>query len=541
MYQTRSSFKAVLAVAVVSTLTHSFEACADSTGKPSPQVLTREDTARRLASLTRDELAGFLTKSLQQITNEKAHKRNLITAPKVSVTLDLDKKAAYLDLGADFLSPRESTISPILEQDLQDIQQTLDWQLGPNSPIHNYYFRFDGKELLHFFPEERKATEEALRGSLKSGGPVVVAAGHGSYKHFGFHDWRTQREGANGIIEDYLSPIYATELAFWLSRRSGKTVVQPRDSKDGTHIESGIPWSDMAARYRLEDLLPDRPEIWNSLPGATDNLRHYKEDIRSRPLYANSVDAEGVIHLHTNAEDSGSTRGARVYIAPGRKSDEALAKSVLCSMKELIHATDKYVDFPVAVAPNLGNHGENRLAKMPSIIIETAFHTNVEDASALLDPAFRTAAMKGVEKGYRLFSEDRKCEPFKLSEVVDNPVPLGNFIPVDAHYEGNPEFEATLVTEYVQCPDDMQCWTAELPFDKRPSPVRFFIDCGSSPTPREHRMQVKIIDTDNVDTGWEPYTVSCPGNRNRNIQSAFNERTYVAPIQDPRGALIGSP
>ena len=159
MYQTRSSFKAVLAVAVVSTLTHSFEACADSTGKPSPQVLTREDTARRLASLTRDELAGFLTKSLQQITNEKAHKRNLITAPKVSVTLDLDKKAAYLDLGADFLSPRESTISPILEQDLQDIQQKLDWQLGPNPPIHNYYFRFDGRELLDFFPEERRATE----------------------------------------------------------------------------------------------------------------------------------------------------------------------------------------------------------------------------------------------------------------------------------------------------------------------------------------------------------------------------------------------
>jgi hypothetical protein len=285
----------------------------------------------------------------------------------------------------------------------------------------------------------------------------------------------------------------------------------------------------MAARYRLEQMLPDRPEIWNSIPGSTDKLRHYKEDIRSRPLYANSIDAEGIVHLHTNAEDSGSTSGARVYITAGRKADEALAKSVLCSMKELIHATEKYADFPVAVAPSPGAHGENRLAKMLSIIVETAFHTNVDDAKALVDPVFRTASMKGVEKGYRLFSEDKKCEPFKLSEVIDDPMPLGNFIPIDAHYKGNPEFEATLVTELVECPDDMQCWTAELPIDKRPSPVRFFIDCGSSATPREHHMQVKIVDADNVDTGWERYTVSCPGYRDRTVHSAFNESTYVAP------------
>ncbi|WP_250624006.1 N-acetylmuramoyl-L-alanine amidase [Pinirhizobacter soli] len=519
----------MLTVAIVSTLGYSLATHATNSGKRVNDTPTREDIAHRVASLTGDELANLLTKSLQQIANEKAHKRNLISAPRVRVTLDLDTKSAYLDLGRDFLSPRDSTISPILEQDLQDIQQRLDWQLGPNPPIHNYYFRFDGKELLDFFPEERKATEEAMRGSLESGGPVVVAAGHGRYKHFGFNDWRTQRDSANGITEDDLSPIYAAELAFWLNRRSEKTAVQPRGTKIGTHAESGVPWSDMAARYRLEELLPERSDIWNSLPGATDNLRHYKEDIRSRPLYANSVGAEGIVHLHTNAEDSGSTRGTRVYVTPGRNTDEALGKSVLCSMQELIHAIDGYADFPVAKAPNVGNHGENRLAKMPSIIVETAFHTNVEDAKALLDPVFRTASMKGVEKGYRLFSEDRKCEPFKLSEVIDDPVPLGNFIPVDAHYEGNPEFEATLVTEFVECPDDMQCWTAEIPFDKRPSPVRFFIDCGSSATPREHHMQVKIIDADNVDTGWERYTVSCPGNRDRSVPSAFNERTYVAP------------
>jgi len=176
MHQTRSPFKTMLAVAIVSTLGCALATHAASSGRRVNQAPTREDIAHRVASLTRDELANLMTGLLQQITNEKAHKRNLISAPKVRVTLDLDTKSAYLDMGSDFLSPRESTISPILEQDLQDIQQRLDWKLGPNPPIHNYYFRFDGRELLDFFPDERKATEEALRGSLESGGPVVVAA-----------------------------------------------------------------------------------------------------------------------------------------------------------------------------------------------------------------------------------------------------------------------------------------------------------------------------------------------------------------------------
>jgi hypothetical protein len=164
----------MLAVAIVSMLGCSLATHAASSGRQTNEAPTREDIAHEVASLTKEELARRLTESLQKITNEKVHKRNLISAPKVRVTLDLDAKSAYLDLGSDFLLPRESTISPILEQDLQDIQQRLDWQLGPKPPIHNYYFRFDGKELLDFFPEERKATEEALRGSLKSGGPIVL-------------------------------------------------------------------------------------------------------------------------------------------------------------------------------------------------------------------------------------------------------------------------------------------------------------------------------------------------------------------------------
>jgi hypothetical protein len=495
---------------------------------------SRTELARRIALLSQSELSDLIAQNLQHVVNEIAHKKNRITAPKTRATLDLERKVAYLDLGSDYILEPESYISATLEEELQQISQGLDWDLGPNPPIHNYEFLFGGKELLDLFPEEKRLTEEAARAAAIRSGPVVVAAAHGDYYHYGFKDWRPQRGTVNGITEDYLSPIYAAELAYWMGKRSDKAAVLPRGPLGGNHGKSGRPWNNMATKYRIEQLLPDRPDIWDSLPTSTENLRNYHEDIRSRPLYANELNAEGLLHLHTNSHDTNPLiRGMRVYHVKGREEQKSLAESVLCSMTEIVHATSGYESFPIASSPHEENHGENRLAKMPSVIVETAYHTNPDDARALLDSSFRTASMKGVEKGYRLFNEGKKCKPFKLSKVIDDPVPLGNFIPVDAHYEGNPEFEATLVTELIDCPDDMQCWTAELPLDKRPSPVRFFIDCGSSAAPREHRMQVKIIDADNVDTGWEPYTVSCPGNRDRHVRSAFNERTYLAPIEDP--------
>lgn len=495
---------------------------------------SRAELALRVASLEQSELTNLLAQKLQNYVNEIAHKKNRVAMPRTRVTLDLQRKIAYLDLGSDYILEPGTYISATLEEELQQISQGLDWDLGPNPPIHNYEFLFGGKKLLDLFPEEKRLTEEAARAAVSRLGPVVVAAAHGDYYHHGFKDWRPQRSTVNGITEDYLSPIYAAELAYWMGKRSNKTAALPRGPIGGNHGESGRPWNDMATKYRIEQLLPDRPDIWDSLPTSTDNLRNYHEDIRSRPLYANELNAEGLLHLHTNSHDTNPLiRGMRVYHAKGREEQKSLAESVLCSMTEIVHAASGYESFPIASFPHEENHGENRLAKMPSIIVETAYHTNPDDARALLDPAFRTASMKGVEKGYRLFSEGKKCKPFQLSKVIDDPVPLGNFIPVDAHYEGNPEFEATLVTELIECPDDMQCWTAELPLDKLPSPVRFFIDCGSSPTPREHRMQVKIIDADNVDTGWEPYTVSCPASWDRNVRSAFNERTYVAHSEAP--------
>jgi N-acetylmuramoyl-L-alanine amidase-like protein len=493
---------------------------------------SRRDLAHRIASLDQRQLIDLIARNLQDAVNEISHKKNRVTATKTRVTVDLERKVAYLDLGADYILDPGTYISATLEEELQQIAQGLDWDLGPNPPIHNYEFLFGGEELLDLFPEEKRLTEEAAHAAASKSGPVVVAAAHGDSYHYGFKDWRPQRGTANGITEDYLSPIYAAELAYWMGKRSNKAVVLPRGPLGGNQDESGRPWTDMAAKYRIEKLLPDRPDIWDSLPASTDNLRNYHADIRARPFYANELNAEGLLHLHTNSHDTNpSIRGMRVYHVKGREEQKSLAESVLCSMTEIVHATSEYDSFPIASSPHEYNHGENRLAKMPSVIVETAFHTNPDDARALLDSSFRTASMKGVEKGYRLFTEGKKCEPFALTDALVSPIPEGAFIPIDAHFSGNPEFGVRLVIKPAECPVEGPCEPAELPYEeKRASPIRFYLYCGYPAEPMTHPLQVKIVDADNVETGWVPYTVNCPAaSAGRHAPSSNGDVSLQAP------------
>jgi N-acetylmuramoyl-L-alanine amidase len=444
---------------------------------------------------------------------------------KVSVSPD---RLITLELGAE--------AGPHAEEEMEDFQSKLynramfnADKLGEGS---NVEFLYGGRSIEYYSirpsRHEEQDSSKASRGANHAEA-VMVSPSHGYYYHHKLLEWTTQRPERNGIIEDFLTPAYARELAFWLSRRSGVETVIPRSYSDEVHEESTHAWKSMGARYHLKQLLPDNKEIWNSDSSHANGLVEYRQDIKSRPLLANYLSAAAAIHLHTNAtDDDPAANGTRVIYHAGRTPDEQLANSVVCSMGEIIHATENYGSFRVpAKAAFRSDLAENALANMPSVLVEMGFHTNVGDAAALKDAVFRTASMKGVEKGYRLFIEGKKCEPFILTKVVDDPVPLGTFVPVDAHFSGNPEFKATLITELVECPTDSQCWTARLPVERRQSPIRFFIDCGGTPRPTTYVMRAKVIDADNVDTDWSTYSVNCLGTREARMPGQFNLRTYV--------------
>lgn len=253
----------------------------------------------------------------------------------------------------------------------------------------------------------------------------------------------------------------------------------------------------MAARYRLQASFPDMPGLWNSLPEATHSLRERDEDIRSRPLYANSIGAGALLHLHTNASGPSAT-GTRIFVERGRVEDGLMGRSILCYMKELITAQDGYETYRVSDNVEEGQHGENRLAEMHSVIVEVGFHTNAADALALQDPVFRTASMKGVEKGYRLYREGKGCKPLKGEPIEAISMSQGAVREVDVPFEGYPQYPLRIVTRNVGCPPGWVCEGNEVTI-KAPqeAPIRIALTCnnnGSAPL----LWETSLIDDDGV-------------------------------------------
>lgn len=350
-------------------------------------------------------------------------------------------------------------------------------------PLRSVDFTFEGRDILDYFPYEKGLKEQAemsqqdaLFHRANAGtGRVFVSGGHGYYFHKKY-GWTTQRSLINGIIEDFATPAFAASLNTYLSSRSGAEVFRARSLSRERHAESDKPWTDMASRYFLKDMLPDAPEIWNSKPGEGGDMEEYNQDIRSRPLYANHLGVDAAIHLHTNADTSPETRGIRVFYTKGRQADERLATTALCYIKESLQSNPSFEDFPVGSMPSMGRYGENTYATRPSIVAEIGFHTNKEDATAIGNYVFRDLTMRGLEKGYRMFREGRGCEEFtvthpEVSLVSETPVKI------DVVFSGAPRFPVKYAMIVTECSPGITCTPRYGEFEDSAAPLTIRYDC----------------------------------------------------------------
>lgn len=387
-------------------------------------------------------------------------------------------------------------------------------------PMVEVRYLYDGRDIYHYFPEvkaedddareagERRRQERDRKGK-RGAGVTFVSAGHGYYFNHKSKTWETQRTEHNGVLEDMVTPSYAAELKSVLEVRSQVPVIRPRvQVTTGIHPESGHDWWRMSARYAIAMQYPQHLEIWNSLAGSTADDREYNEDIRSRPFLANHHDADIAVHLHSNAHGNAATRGTRVIIQAGRSEDASLAQAVLCSMKEQIQSVPGYESFAVAPFPHTEDKGENRLSKMPSIIVETAFHTNPEDAAALLDPAFRSGSMKGVEKGVRLFREGKTCEPFVLAQLPDVSLPAGSSQELPMVFTGNPQFPVIMEFTTANCSKPGACKPSKTTFRDPGAPIKADIRCNGTLTGTA-RWSVVLRDVDGVVTAPVEFQHTC--------------------------------
>lgn len=299
---------------------------------------------------------------------------------------------------------------------------------------------------------------------------VVVAASHGLYRKLDpsgtFDTWAFQRpDRFYGIIEDELTPYYADELASLFNSQRydiltelarNNTEVQYIPPKGTGYTDPNRTWRLMGARYHLQSILPKKPTIWQS-SGAD---QEYGQDRRARPYYANSIRADGLIHLHSNASNGQivdgvevpgtATGGDVIYSNLKSPNNSVLAEQIACSMQEIVRKTTVYKTYSIKTKDGTNGYGEIDLANMPSVLVELAYHDNPSDAAMLLDPTFRSAAVKGIAKGWRLFREGKQCGPLALNSVSDITGPANTDLYGTATYSGNGPFG--MISKLIACP-----------------------------------------------------------------------------------------
>jgi N-acetylmuramoyl-L-alanine amidase len=382
-------------------------------------------------------------------------------------------------------------------------------------PLRGVDFTFEGRDILDYFPYEKGLKEQAEMSQRQTlfhradagKGRVLVSAGHGYYFHKKF-GWTTQRSLVNGLIEDFATPAFAASLDSYLGSRAGAEVFRARSQARDRHAESGKPWTDMASRYFLKNMLPNAPEIWNSKPGKGGDMEEYEQDIRSRPLYANHLGVDAAIHLHTNATENPNTRGIRIFYTKGRDVDERLATVGLCYIKESLKSNAAFEAVPVASEPSIGRYGENTYATMPSIVAEIGFHTNKEDAAAIGSYVFRDLAMRGLEKGYRMFREGRGCEEFTVTHPEVNLVSDTPY-KADVVFAGAPRFPVKYEMAVAECTPGIICTPRYGRFKDPAAPLTIDYGCTAI---KDHPFTIKwdasFIDADGIEAK-APVTMTC--------------------------------
>lgn len=417
----------------------------------------------------RARMATEIVAIANRIANETQYFDDDMRPITLTGHFDVDNKVFQFDM--------EERFGPEAGYDeLANMHRTIENAIEPlTSRIEDLYtiaWSYGGKDVDHWMPRPHgdAGTLSQPVGASKveeATVPVVVAAGHGYYYHHKEKTWKPHRDPSNGVLEDTITPVLASELVRYLG--SNKIPAEELRPQSGLkHEPSGLPWWHIGARYGLELRLPDNPEVWHSLPESTDGARERREDIKSRPLYANHVKSPAIIHIHTNADGvNPNVNGGRVYVATGRPEDLKLGRLALCGMSEAIHSVDRFQGFKVSTEPHpAADNAENSLAEMPSIIVETAFHTNASDAEFLKDPEFQKLSMMGVAKGYRLYTEGKSCETFAVAEIAGVEAFVGQQVNQSVTISGHPMFPVDMIYRPSRCRTEPCSAERKLVFDE---------------------------------------------------------------------------
>ena len=255
----------------------------------------------------------------------------------------------------------------------------------------------------------------APRPLLKSlrGARVMLNPGHGLTRSDDAA-WEFQRPQPDGRSVFALEDDSNLRMARTVKRvleAAGAVVLTTRELEAGRLGVSGQPAWREAARHHLAALKVGAG-IWDSSGFSLRGDCAAAQDIRARALYANQMKADVLLSLHSNAGRA-AARGSLVLYANRsflRSASSDLQAQSACLAKNFARSIPKAVrlerpdlNWPAASFAGSGAYGETGFALMPSVILETAFHSNRIDGAALGQESFRLAIANGVRDALERF------------------------------------------------------------------------------------------------------------------------------------------
>lgn len=313
-------------------------------------------------------------------------------------------------LRVDFSPPTSAGLD---EARLREMTDAVRAAWDGTDGVYAYSITVGGKSAASYLPPVPHITPEPSgEGQAVTVGPlagkkIALSPGHGWYWYAegSPNRWALQRSYYFGIVEDFMNH-EMIQYVYNLLVNAGATVYVTREMEKSapdanqpitfagvTRPAPNKPWWQMAALYYTQRVGAPST-VWNN--GRTTD---YNRDIASRPLYANWRNADIMVSLHNNAFN-GTGVGTETLYDTGNKSgtqSKRLAELMQTNVINQIRAN--YNSNWANRGPKGfdGSYGENRIAEMPSALIEVAFFdTERPDSLALRDENFRLLVARGI-------------------------------------------------------------------------------------------------------------------------------------------------
>lgn len=181
------------------------------------------------------EVESLLTSELQDVLDAQKRIAGQAKFIKVHVSIDYGARGAIVVIGLErgFLPKRLTYFPSALEEITTKLADTASEVLRGTVQVEGVRFLYGGKPIEHYLPKERVSRPSNDVPDIQTsaaGGRIALSAGHGIYYHYGFADWRPQRDPSNAITEDFITPLYAATLAGVMDTRGRTTQYFPRSS-----------------------------------------------------------------------------------------------------------------------------------------------------------------------------------------------------------------------------------------------------------------------------------------------------------------------